>query len=413
MEDFSFEARVLHTPYEKPDVYRALSMPVYNSVAYEFETAEAMEAAFAGRTPDHAYSRITNPTVQYFENRVQAITGAMSVTALNSGMAAISNVLLTLGRAEANVVTSPHLFGNTYSLLKNTLAAFGMEVRFCDLTNPAEVLANIDSNTCAIFLEVITNPQLEVADLKKLSAIGREYHIPLVADSTVVPFSVFHGQDFGVDIEVISSTKYVSGGATGLGGLILDHGTFDWSRFITLKHWYEQFGDQAFTARMRKEIHRNVGAYMTPQVAYMQTLGLETMQVRFDRMASTCLELAGRLQKLEGIVSVNYTGLEDNPYYELSRAQFGEYPGAMLTFDLASREACFAFMNRLKLIRRATNLFDNKTLAIHPASTIYVSFSEEQRRSMDISQQTVRLSVGLETADDLFGDIRQALAIIG
>lgn len=409
MEDISFEARVLHTPYEKPDAYNALSMPVYNTAAYEFDTAEAMEAAFCGNTSDHAYSRITNPTVQYFEDRVRAITGAMSVTALNSGMAAICNTLMTIGRANANIVTSPHLFGNTFSLLKNTLAAFGMEARFCDLTNPDEVRANIDCNTCALFLEVITNPQLEVADLKLLSSIGKEAGIPLIADTTIVPFSVFHGKEYGIDIEIISSTKYISGGATSIGGLILDNGTFDWSHFITLKHWYEQFGERAFTARLRKEIHRNLGAYMTPQVAYMQTLGLETMQVRFDRQGTTCLELAGRLQALDGIVSVNYTGLKDNPYYKLSTAQFGKYPGAMLTFDLVSREACFAFMNRLKLIRRSTNLFDNKTLAIHPASTIYGSFTEELRQSMDISQQTIRLSVGLESVDDLYNDIRQAL----
>ena len=410
MEEISFEAQVLHAPYEKPDAYNALSMPVYNCAAYEFETAEAMEAAFVGRTADHAYSRITNPTVQYFESRVRTVTGAMSVTALNSGMAAITHVLMTLGRTGANIVTSPHLFGNTVSLMKNTLAAFGMQVRFCDLTNPAEVLANVDNNTCAIFLEVITNPQLEVADLKALAAIGKEYYIPLVADSTIVPFSVFHGQDFGINIEIISSTKYISGGATSLGGLVLDHGTFDYSHSIALKKWYEQFGNKAFTARMRKEIHRNLGSYMTPQVAYMQTLGLETMQVRFERMASTCLELAGRLQKLDGIVSVSYTGLKDNLFYELSTTQFGPYPGAMLTFDLSSREACFAFMNRLKLIRRATNLFDNKTLAIHPASTIFGTFTEEERQAMNISQQTIRLSVGLEACDDLFNDIKQALS---
>lgn len=410
MEENSFEARLLHTPYEKPDAYNALSMPVYNTAAYEFDSAEAMEAAFCGCTADHAYSRITNPTVQYFEDRVRTTTGAMSVTALNSGMAAICNVLMTIGRANANIVTSPHLFGNTYSLMKTTLAAFGMEARFCDLTNPDEVRANIDCNTCAIFLEVITNPQLEVADLKLLAAIGKKAGIPLIADTTIVPFSTFHGKDFGIDIEVISSTKYISGGATSVGGLILDNGSFDWSHSITLKHWYEQYGERAFTARLRKEIHRNLGAYMTPQVAYMQTLGLETMQIRFERQGATSLELARRLQSLEGIVSVNYTGLEDNPYYKLSTTQFGKYPGAMLTFNLSSREACFAFMNRLQLIRRATNLFDNKTLAIHPASTIYGGFSEEQRQAMDISQLTIRLSVGLESADDLFNDIKQALA---
>lgn len=411
MEENSFEAQLLHTPYEKPDAYNALSMPVYNTAAYEFDSAEAMEAAFCGRTADHAYSRITNPTVQYFEDRVRTTTGAMSVTALNSGMAAICNVLMTIGRAEANIVTSPHLFGNTYSLMKTTLAAFGMEARFCDLTNPDEVRANIDCNTCAIFLEVITNPQLEVADLKLLASIGKEIGIPLIADTTIVPFSSFHGKDFGIDIEVISSTKYISGGATSVGGLILDNGSFDWSHNITLKHWYEQYGERAFTARLRKEIHRNLGAYMTPQVAYMQTIGLETMQIRFERQGATCLELARRLQSLEDIIAVNYTGLEDNPYYKLSMVQFGKFPGAMLTFNLSSREACFAFMNRLQLIRRATNLFDNKTLAIHPASTIYGGFTEEQRQAMDISQLTIRLSVGLEATNDLFNDIKQALAV--
>lgn len=412
MEEISFEAQLLHTPYAKADAYNALSMPVYNTAAYEFETAEAMEEAFCGRTADHAYSRITNPTVQYFEDRVRAITGAQSVTALNSGMAAITNVLMTIAREGANIVTSPHLFGNSYSLMRTTLAAFGVEARFCDLTNPEEVRRNVDANTCAIFLEIITNPQLEVADLRALSQIAVEAGAPLVADTTIVPFPVFQAREFGVHIEIVSSTKYISGGATGIGGLILDHGTFDWGRSIALKYWYEQFDGKAFTARMRKEIHRNLGAYMTPQVAYMQTLGLETMEIRYARQASTCLELAERLQGLPGIVSVNYTGLKSNPFYALSTSQFGRYPGAMLTFDLASRAECFAFMNNLRLVRRATNLFDNKSLAIHPASTIYGSFTEEQRQSMDVSQQTIRFSVGLESVDDLYNDIAQAVASV-
>jgi len=411
MEEFSFEARVLNTPYEKPDVHHSLSMPVYNTAAYEFDTAEDMEAAFCGRTTDHAYSRITNPTVQYFEDRVRTISGAMGVTALNSGMAAISNTLMAVAYSGSNIVTSLHLFGNTWSFIKNTLGAFGVEARFCDLTNPEEVKAQVDANTCAIFLEVITNPQLEVADLKALNAIGKEAGVPLIADTTVVPFNIFKAADFGVDIEIVSSTKYISGGATSTGGLILDYGTFDWSRSTRLKEVAVLVGNtQAFTFKMRKEIHRNLGAYMTPQVAYMQTLGLETMQIRFERQGSTCLELAKRLQQVEGIESVNYTGLPDNPFYALSTAQFGNLPGAMLTFDLPSREACFAFMNKLKLIRRATNLFDNKTLAIHPASTIYGTFSEEQRKDMDVSSKTIRLSVGLETTDDLLKDIKQALS---
>lgn len=409
MEYHDFEAKLLNTPFDREDAYHSLSMPVYHTAAYEFDTAEAMEEAFCGRNDDHAYSRITNPTVRYFEKRIQNITGAMSVTALNSGMAAISNVFITLAQAGMNIVTSAHLFGNTYSFFKSTLAAFGVEVRFCDLTDARAVRAQVDENTCAVFLEIITNPQMEVADLKVLAEIAHTAGVPLVADTTIVPFHVFCARNFGVDIEVVSSTKYISGGATSLGGLILDHGIFDWSCSKKLNLMAKQYGASAFTAKLRKEVHRNLGAYMTPQVAYMQTLGLETLEVRYSRQASTCIQLSRLLSADPSIESVNYVGLDTNPFYEISCSQFGSLPGAMLTFDLASREACFRFLNGLKLIRRATNLFDNKTLAIHPASTIYGSFTEEQRQAMDVSRKTIRLSVGLEDLNDLLGDIRQAL----
>jgi O-acetylhomoserine (thiol)-lyase len=399
-----------HTPYAKPDAYNALQIPIYQTAAFEFNSAEDMEAAFTGRTADHCYSRITNPTVQYLEDRVRNITGANSVTALNSGMAAISNTLISLAYSGANIVTSPHLFGNTYSLFKSTLADFGVETRFCDLNNLEEVKANIDQNTCAVFLEVITNPQMEVADIKAISEIAKQAGVPLVADTTIVPFCAWKAKDFGINIDIISSTKYISGGATSIGGLILDYGNFDWKRSPKMKELAKQFGPNAFTYKLRKEIHRNLGAYMTPQVAYLQTLGLETINLRFERAAGTCLKLAEQMKHLEGIESVSYTGLEDSPYFDLSTKQFGELPGAMLTFDLKSRERCFSFLNGLKTIKRATNLFDNKSLAIHPASTIFGTFSEEVRQSMDVRQQTIRLSVGLEDIEYLLDDINNSLA---
>lgn len=400
---------ILHTPFSQPDAYAALSMPVYNSAAFEFDSAEAMEQAFLGNTADHTYSRITNPTVQYFEDRVRHITGANSVTALNSGMAAIANVFITLAKQGGNIVTSRHLFGNTYSLFASTLAAFGVETRFCDLTKAEEVDANIDENTCAVFLEIITNPQLEVSDLTALSTVCKAKHVPLIADTTIVPFCRWKARDFGVNIEVVSSTKYISGGATSLGGLILDYGTYDWSFSAKLHDFASAFGKNAFTAKLRKEIHRNLGAYMTPQVAYMQTLGLETLELRFARAATTCLELAKCLQTLEGVENVNYTALPDNKYYQISKQQFGDLPGAMFTFDLESRAKCFTFLNQLKLVRRATNLFDNKSLAIHPASTIFGTFSPEVRQQMNVSDKTIRISVGLEDSDSLFNDLRQAI----
>lgn len=408
MNEKNYEAELLSTLYPKQDPYGALSMPVYHALAYEFETAEEMEAAFCGRTDEHTYSRITNPTVQYFEERVKNATGAYGVTALNSGMAAISNTLITLAWSGCNLITSRHLFGNTYSFFVNTLCALGVEVRFCDLTNPEEVAEAIDEKTCGLFLEIITNPQMEVADLDQLSKIVHEKGVPLIADTTIIPFSIFRAVDFGVDIEVVASTKYISGGATSLGGLIIDYGRFNQYRAPLLQA-VSGTVQSPFHWRLRKEVHRNLGAYMTPEVAYHQSLGLETLQLRFEKQATTCKELSEMLQTLPQVRAINYTGLIDNPFYEVSRKQFGDYPGAMLTFDLVSREECYKFINRLKLIRRATNLFDNRSLIIHPASTIFGSFSKAQRESMNVKETTIRLSVGLESVDSLFEDIRQAL----
>ena len=409
MDELSLKGKLLHTKYPKPDAYNALSMPVYNSVAYEFDTAEQMESAFTGKSTEFAYSRITNPTVQYFEERISTITGALSVTALNSGMAAISNTIITIAKTGSNIITSRHLFGNTYSFFANTMTAFGVETRFCDLTNLDEVEALIDANTCAVFLEIITNPQMEVVDLMALSKITKQTGVPLIADTTILPFCAFSAKEFGVDIEIVSSTKYISGGATSLGGLILDYGNFNWMSSPKLHTMAKEVGKAAFTTKLRKEIHRNLGAYMTPQVAYMQTLGLETLSLRFEKATKTCLDLVKSVGNIPGVESVNYTALPENKYFKLSKKQFGDYPGAMFTFNLSSREACFTFLNKLKIIKRATNLFDNKTLAIHPASTIFGNFTSEIRKEMNVSDKTIRISVGLEELNDLLNDFKQAL----
>jgi O-acetylhomoserine (thiol)-lyase len=403
-----FNTQSIHTGYPKQDPYGSLQFPVYGTNAFEFATAEAMADAFTGKTTEFTYSRISNPTVGYFEKRVAGLTGAFGVTVFNSGMAAISNIFLNIAYKGANIVTSPHLFGNTYSLFASTLKAFGVETRFCDLTNPNELSNAIDQNTCAVFLEIVTNPQLEIANLEAVSAIARQKNIPLVADTTAVPFCAFKAKDHQIDIEVVSSTKYISGGATSLGGIVIDYGTFDWTDKQGLKD-FASLGKGAFTAKLRKETHRNVGAYMTPHTAQAQLLGLETLSLRFAQAASSCLQIAGELQQMAKIQTVNYPGLASNPFHSLAKKQFGELPGAMLTFDLSSKETCFAFLNRLKLIKRATNLFDNKSLIIHPASTIFGMFSQDVRDRMNISDGTVRLSVGLEDVDDLLDDIRQAL----
>ncbi|QUB63663.1 PLP-dependent transferase [Prevotella melaninogenica] len=382
----------IHQPYKRRDAYDALSMPVYNAVAFEFDNAEVMADAFCGRIDAPDYSRVENPTVTNLEQRVKALTGAENVIALNSGMAAISNTLFSVVEQGKNVITSRHLFGNTYSLLTSTLSRLGVEARLCDLTDVEAVERLIDDNTCCLFLEIMTNPQLEVVDVRALAALAHQHGIPVIADTTLIPFTQFSAKDLGIDLEVVSSTKYISGGATSLGGLVIDYGTFP-----------------SIGKRLLNEMLFNLGAYMTPQVAYMQTLGLETLDVRYCAQAGNALELAQRLRTLKPISKVNYVGLEDNPYHQLAVSQYGETAGAMVTIDLESQEACFRMLDNLKLIHRATNLFDNRTLAIHPASTIFGLFTAEERAAMDVQDTTIRLSIGLESVDDLFDDIKQAL----
>lgn len=388
------QTQAIHLEYERRDAYDSLSVPVYNTLAYEFDNAAVMAEAFTDKIKAPDYSRVENPTVTNLERRVAALTDAAHATAFNSGMAAISNTFMSLAAQGKNIVTSKHLFGNTYALLVATLRRFGVKVRLRDLTNIEEVREAIDDDTCCVFLEILTNPQLEVADLKAISEVAHEKNVPLVVDSTVIPFTQFSAKGQGVDIEVVSSSKYVSGGATSLGGLVIDYGT-------------PYNGD--FAKRLYGEMLFNFGAYMTPQVAYMQTIGLETLDARYRVQSGNALELAKKLRTLPQIQYVNYVGLEDNPYHELAQRQFGKTAGAMICIDLESKEACFNFLNNLKLIHRATNLFDNRSLAIHPASTIFGAFSENMRKSMDVKDTTIRLSVGLEDVDDLFEDIKQAV----
>ena len=382
----------IHTPYVRPDVYGALAVPVYNNVSFEFSDAQEMSDAFCNRISAPDYARMENPTVTNFEQRVKALTGAAHVTAFNSGMAAISNALLAVSAQGRTIVSSRHLFGNTLALISNTLLRFGVKPRLRDLTDLEAVETAIDEKTCCVFLEIVTNPQQEVADLKAIADIAHRKGVPVIADSTVIPFTETSLKDLGIDIEVVSSTKYISGGGTSLGGLIIDYGTFP-----------------VFNQRVKYELLVNLGAYMTPQVAYQQTLGLETLDVRYQRQAANALWLAKELKNVELIRTVNYIGLPDNPYYALAQQQFGHTAGAMLTIDLDSKEKCFLFLNRLKLIHRATNLFDNRTLAIHPASTIFGLFPERQLEQMDVRQTTIRFSIGLEDPHDLLLDIRQAL----
>lgn len=382
----------IDTPYQHPDAYGALSMPVYHCAAYEFDNAEEMADAFCGRSDMPDYSRVTNPTVTYFERKVAALAEAAEAVAFSSGMAAISNTLFCLASQGRTILTSRHLFGNTFALIGGTMLRFGVRPKLCDLTDIEAVENAIDDTTCCIFMEIITNPQMEIADIRALADVAHRHNIPLVADTTTIPFTQFSAKALGVDIEVVSSTKYISGGATSIGGVVIDYGT------------HPNFGK-----RMRQEMLMNFGAYMSPHVAYMQTVGLETLDARYRVQADNALTVAKAIKDIPGIQRVRYPGLAGDPYHDIARRQFGETSGAMLTIDLASKEACYKFIDNLRLIRRATNLFDNRSLAIHPASTIFGNFNERQREKMDILDTTIRLSIGLEAAEDIIEDIKVGL----
>ncbi|MCU4175624.1 aminotransferase class I/II-fold pyridoxal phosphate-dependent enzyme [Carboxylicivirga sp. N1Y90] len=404
-----FITRSLHAPFPKNDAYNALHMPVYDGVAYEFDSAEDIADVFAGNKVAHAYSRTSNPTVEYFEHKMKAVTDAHAVVALSSGMAAISNVLIALVENGGNVVASNHLFGHSYALLKQTLPALGIEVRFADMTDMEKVAEQTDELTRVYFFETITNPQLEIVDISRLSELAKQKNVAVVCDSTITPPYVFKSMQFGVDVEVMSTTKFISGGAAAFGGVVVDNGLFDWSKLPAMKEWVVDYNKNALVARIRKEIFRHLGGTMTAHTAHFMNLGLDIMALRVDRCVDNCKHLSAYFDSHLKIVSSNYPGVNSHESFDLAQEQFSSKPGAVMTFDLESKEACFQFFNRLKLIRRATNLNDNKTLCIHPESTIYAEFSDEEKVSMGIRPTMMRLSVGIEEVEDLINDFKQAL----
>lgn len=404
-----FTTKLLHTPYAKKDAHGSLRMPIYDAAAFEFENAEDLSGAFSGEKPAHVYSRASNPTVSHLEHMIQHVCGAQGVIAMASGMSVISNTFLAILEPGDNVICSSKLFGNTFSLFNQTLPSFGMKFKFADLNSLNAVENAIDSKTRAIFVETVTNPLCEVANITALSAIAKKHNLVLVADTTMTPLLLFDAQKAGVNIELISSTKFISGGATAVGGLLIDHGNFEWSNIPKLRASADKFQKMTLIAKLRKEIFRNFGACMSPNNAYLQSLGLESLELRMNRACNNAKTVAQWLEKHPSVEKVYYPGLESSEFHTIAKAQFGEQFGALLSFDLKSEEACMKMQNKLQIIRRATNLNDNKTLIIHPASTIYTEFTQEQKDFQGITNKLIRLAVGIENVQDLLNDLEQAL----
>lgn len=404
-----FTSKAIHGVVLKKDLHGALRFPLYDNAAFEADSARDLELTFLGQKARHAYSRISNPTVEDFEQKVRLLSNGYGVVAVASGMAAISETVIALAGAGTNIVTSRFLFGNTVSLFESTLKRWGLEVRYADMTDTASIESAIDERTSLVFLEVITNPQLEVADIAAVTAVANRHDVPVVLDGTLTTPYLFRSRDSGVAVEILSSTKYISGGATSIGGIIIDNGIFDWKKNRFLAEEARKFGPGALISRLRHEIHRNTGACMSPHNAWLQTLGLETLALRIDRSSDNALAVANFLTAHPKVKTVNYPGLPGSTGYAISRRQFGGKFGGLLTFELCSKEECFRFMDSLTMVRRATNLNDNKSLILHPASTIFADYPAEEREKMMVNERLLRLAVGIEDTDDIIQDLQQGL----
>ncbi|MCX7726062.1 MAG: PLP-dependent transferase, partial [Chitinispirillaceae bacterium] len=351
-------------------------------------------------------------TVEELEERIKALTDSYGVIALSSGMAAISNSILALVGSGDNIIASKHLFSHTYSFFESTLKRLNIDVKFVNLLYEEEIIKNVDINTRLIFLETVSNPQLEIPDIYRICEIASNKNIPVILDNTVATPYLFNSKKAGVAVEVLSSTKYISGGATCIGGIIIDNGVFDWRKNPYLVELYKKYGNSSFLMKLRREIYRNFGACLSPHNAWLQLLGLETLSLRIEKSCHNALLIAEYLKTIPKILKVNYPALPDNPFYDRIIKLFNGKGGGLLTFELKCKEDCYKFMDNLKIIRKASNINDNKTLVIHPASTIFSDYPKEKREEMGISEGLLRLSVGIEDVSDLIEDINEGVKVL-
>lgn len=403
-----YTTKALHNKYPKKDTYNALRMPIYQNAAFEFDSAEELEDVFTGKKSGHTYSRASNPTIEELEAKVRFITSSQGVIATSSGMSAISNTFLALLKSGDNIITTNKLFGHTLSFFQNTLVDFGIDIRYVDMENEIEIKSSIDHKTRIIFFETISNPELIVYDIAMLSLIAKNNNIILVADSTMTPFYIFDSKKHGIDIDIISATKYISGGGTSIGGLIIDNGNFNWASYPHLGKFYKSSEQNAFLTKLKKQTLRNNGACLTSQSAYMLSLGLETLALRANKSAQNTKNLVDFLLSQSKVIKVTYPSLENSRYKNLAEKYF-LFSGSVLTFDLENKSKAYKFMNNLSIIRRSTNVQDNKSLIIAPYATIYSEYSADEKKSFGLREGTLRLSVGIEDIEDLINDIQFAL----
>ncbi|MBL8315828.1 MAG: aminotransferase class I/II-fold pyridoxal phosphate-dependent enzyme [Rubrivivax sp.] len=421
-----FETRSVHAGYDPEPTTHAVAVPIYQTVAYSFDSAQHGADLFDLKVAGNIYTRIMNPTQAVLEARVAALEGGIAALALASGQAAVTYAIQTITEAGDNIVSSSALYGGTYNLFAHTLPQYGIQTRFADYRDPASFEPLIDANTKAVYVESLGNPQGNITDLAAIAAIAHRHGVPLIVDNTVPSPYLCRPFEHGADIVVHSLTKYLGGHGTSIGGAIVDSGKFPWAqhpqRYKRLNEpdvsyhgvvYTQALGPAAYIGRARVVPLRNMGAAISPFNAFLILQGIETLALRMDRICDNTLAVAQYLKAHPNVGWVNYAGLSDHRDHGLVQRQMGGRASGLLTFGVqGGRAGGERFLDALQLFTRLVNIGDAKSLATHPASTTHRQLSAEELAKSGVTEDTVRLCVGIEHIDDLRADLDQALAAV-
>ncbi len=419
------ETIAVHGGFDVDPTTRAVAVPIYQTAAYAFDSAEHGAALFNLEVPGFRYTRINNPTVDVLDKRVAALEGGVQALSVASGQAALHYAVLNVTRLGKNLVSVPQLYGTTHTLFSHLLPSFGVQVRFARSDHPADIGELIDDDTCAVFCESVGNPAGNICDVEAIATMAHEHGVPLIVDNTVATPIMLRPIDYGADIVVHSLTKFMGGHGTTLGGAIVDSGRFPWGqhkrRFPMFNEpdesyhglvYAEHFGNAAYIARCRSFYQRTTGSVLSPLSAFLLLQGIETVALRIERHVENGRRVAEFLRDDKRVEWVNYAGFPDNPYHRLAQKYFGGRACSLLTFGVRGGYAGgIRFYNALKLVKRLVNLGDAKSLACHPASTTHRQMPPADQVKAGVTPEMIRMSVGIEHIDDIVEDLDQALAI--
>ncbi len=409
----NFNTALLHDGVDKKEKFGSTLSPIYQTSAFYQQSAEDLAGIFSNKTPGYCYTRVANPTVATFENRINRLEGGIGTVATASGMAAIFNALTNILQTGDEIVSSASLYGGTIDLFRD-LEAFGIKTNYVENNNWDQIESAINENTKLIFAETIGNPCLDVTDIDRLSGIAHSHGLPLIIDNTVATPYLIKVLAHGADIVINSTSKYINGSSNAIGGALTDSGKFKWTaeRYPVLKD-YIKFGPFAYLARLRAGLQRNAGACMAPQTAYLNQIGLETLGLRMERQCFNAASLAQYLEDEYPDVKVNYPGLKSSRWHDIAQKTLKNGYGAIVTIRVGSREKAFELLNDLELVYRLSNIGDTKTLVLHPASTISLHSTDKQKEDAGVFEDLIRISVGIEDIEDLKEDFDKAFEKAG